>query len=522
MPDHTADTIGAELRAAADSDGDRVGWIEADHELTFAQMDEIADRVACGLLDLGLTRGDRIAINGLTELAWLQVYFAATRVGIGVVGLNVRYRAGELGHMLGQSQVRAVVTRSEVGGEDLRTLVATVADELGTVEHMISIGEGPSPTVTDLATTQLDADALASAEAAVTADDTAMIIYTSGTTGQPKGARLTHASQLASARGQVDHTRLTRDDVMVTALPLNHVGGITCSVMAMLVARGTLVLVAAFDPSVVVHAMAAHGVTVVVGVPTMHMLMLGEDAMAEVDTDLVRLVVTGGSNAEPSLLRRFFATYRNAGVMNLYGMSETSGAVVMSAWDDDTDTIVASIGVAIGDARVSVLDVGEDRELEPGEIGELCIQGTAVVPGYDNMPDETAAAFDSGGRIRSGDLAEMQADGHVVLRGRRKEMYVQGGFNVYPVEVENVIAEHPAVAMVAIVGTPDPVMGEVGRCFVVPVGGQSVTGGQLAAWCEERLADFKVPREFVMRDELPMTPVGKIHKAALPMGPIRT
>lgn len=511
----TPETIGDELRAAATDAGDTVGWICGSERVTFAEMDAVADRVASGLLALGLRRGDRLALNGLTDLDWLRAYFGATRIGVAVVGLNVRYRSTELRWMLDRSRVSAVATVGRVGEDDLRSLVDGVVDELGTVDHVISLGDGPSPTLTELAATEVDRAAVDEAAATVVADDIAMIIYTSGTTGQPKGATLTHTSQLAAARGQADHTRVTGDDVMVSALPLNHVGGITCSVMTLLMGRAMLVLVPTFDPGVVVSQMAAHGATIAVGVPTMHTLMLGQEGMAEVDTGRVRLVITGGSNAEPALLRQLFDTFPDATVMNMYGMSETSGAVVMSGWDDDTNTIVNSIGVPIGDADPQVFDIEEDRELPAGEIGELTVAGHAVVPGYDGMPDETAAAFDADGRIRTGDLAELTPDGHVILRGRRKEMYLQGGYNVYPVEVENVLADHPGVGMVAIIGVPDPVLGEVGRCFLVPADGADLDPDELAAWCRDRLADYKVPRQFVIRDELPLTPVGKIQKSAL-------
>ncbi|MBC7105876.1 MAG: AMP-binding protein, partial [Firmicutes bacterium] len=199
---------------------------------------------------------------------------------------------------------------------------------------------------------------------------------------------------------------------------------------------------------------------------------------------------------EPQLAAAIKANFSRARLVNLYGLSESSGACVLSPLDDPVEKVASSIGVPIGDFRVRAVD-DAGRELPPGETGELVVYGDCVASGYYNLPEATRETFRSDGALLTGDMGYLEPDGHVVLRGRKKEMYVQGGFNVYPVEIENVLTQHPKVAMAAGIGVPDPVFGEVGRFYIIPRPGTQPTAEELQAYCRERLADYKVPRQFV-------------------------
>ena len=361
--------------------------------------------------------------------------------------------------------------------------------------------------------TDVDRDALDNVQESVAPEDLMMIIYTSGTTGKPKGAAISHRSQLASARAQAEHTRITEDDVIPLALPLNHVGGITCGLLTTLLGRGKCILIPMFDPDQVIKLSAQYGATIMPGVPTMHTLVLMNENLSAWDTANVRLVVTGGSNSEPDLLEKLYKTFPGATVMNLYGLSESSGAVVLSPWGSDFDTTVRSIGKPIGDFQVKVVD-GEGNVLPAGETGELCFKGDAVVSSYFRGADETADAFRSGW-LKTGDMGYIDNQGYITLMGRKKEMYLQGGFNVYPVEVENLLTKHPKVLMAAGIGVPDSVLGEVGRYYIIPKPGEDPTKEEIIEYCKEHLADYKVPRQIEFREELPLTPVGKIMKSLL-------
>ena len=317
-----------------------------------------------------------------------------------------------------------------------------------------------------------------------------------------------------SARAQAVHIGARPEDVVIGSLPLNHVGGITCGVATMLVAGGSVALVPYFRPDLVVEAVRRHRVTIFAGVPTMYHMVFGYPGFSPADFSSVRLCIVGGSSVEPRLATQIANTFPWAQLINLYGLSESSGACIMSPLGEPVDKVATSIGVPIGDFRVKVVD-NERRDVPAGETGELVIYGDCVAKGYYGLPEATRETFGADGALYTGDMGYLEPDGHVVLRGRKKEMYVQGGFNVYPVEIENLLMKHPKVAMVAGIGVPDPVFGEVGRFYVVPRPGAQLTAEELLAYCRENLADYKVPRQFVFVDELPLTPAGKIHKALL-------
>jgi len=495
-----AQTVGQALSDAAKELPDKPCYIHEEREISFREVDEMSDRVASGLLRLGYKKGDRIGVIALNQPEWLYTYFAAAKIGAVIVGLNVRYRDTELEYIINQSETRGLVTLSQTGGMDYAQFFDSFRDKIPSVEEFFFIGgegfEG-SHTFDSLLDGEVDRAALDQARADVGPDDLMIIIYTSGTTGRPKGAAITHGSQVAAARAQAEHTGIEPGDLIPLSLPFNHVGGITCGILTALLGKSTCVLIPMFNPDEIMHTL----------------LMMNED-IKSLDTGAIRLVVTGGSNAEPALLRKLCDTFPNATIMNLYGLSESSGALVMSARDSDFDTIVRSIGKPIGDFEVKVVD-GKGREAPPGETGEVHFRGTSIAAGYFRMPEETRQAFDEEGWLHTGDMGYIDGDGNIILMGRLKEMYIQGGFNVYPVEVENVISKHPKVAMVAGIGVPDPVMGEIGRYYIVAAPGAEPTEEEIKQFCREHLADYKIPRQIVFRDTLPLTPVGKIMKSTL-------
>ncbi len=513
-----AKVIWQALKEAARTQPGSPGYIYDEREIGFEEMDEISDRVASGLLELGYRKGDRIGIIALTQPEWLYAYFAAAKIGAVVVGLNVRYRDSELEYMINQSGAKGIVALSQYGGLDYTQFFASFREKIPTVKDFFFIGHGGGfeggHAFDSLLDAEIDRSALDAAQANVEPEDLMIIIYTSGTTGRPKGAAITHRSQLAAARAQAEHTGVSSDDLIPLALPLNHVGGISCGVLTTLLGKSASLLIPEFNPDEIIRQCKKYPPTVWVGVPTMHTLLLMNEDINSLDRNAIRLVITGGSNSEPALLRSLRETFPNATVMNLYGLSEASGTLVMSAWDSDFDTVVRSIGKPIGDFELRVTDK-KGREVARGETGELRFKGDCVAAGYFRMPEETAETFDDDGYLLTGDMGCLDDDGNIILMGRLKEMYIQGGFNVYPVEVENVISKHPEVAMVAGIGVPDPVMGEIGRFYIVPKPGTDPTEEGIKQYCRERLADYKIPRQIVFRNSLPLTPVGKIMKSTL-------
>ncbi|MFH1138430.1 MAG: AMP-binding protein [Pseudomonadota bacterium] len=506
------------LAHAAQTTPERRGFIFQDRNITFREMDEITDRLAFNLLRLGYKKGDRLGIIALNQPEWLYTYFAAAKIGVVIVGLSVRYREQEFEYILNQSESRGLVTLAALGDQvDYVKFFDAFKDRIPSVKEFFFIGGAKSPwgyAFADLQSGEIDRAELEKAKGAVQPDDLMMLIYTSGTTGRPKGAAITHRGQLASAKAQARHTKITPDDLVQLALPLNHVGGITCGALTMLVGRATTELIPMFDPNLIIRQAGVNPPTLITGVPTMHTLLLMSENISKLNTATVRLVVTGGSNADPALLKKLMDAYPQAKVMNLYGLSESSGAVVLSPWESDFDATVKSIGKPIGDFQAKVVDP-EGREVQSGQVGELLFKAEAAAAGYFKMPEETALAFDQDGWLHTGDMGFLDENGYIVLMGRLKEMFIQGGFNVYPVEVENLLAKHPKVALAAGIGVPDPVLGEIGRYYIVPKPGQEVTEDEIKNFCRDKLADYKVPRQVVIRAELPLTPVGKIMKSKL-------
>lgn len=502
-------TLAGALRHAAATHPKITAYIDGERTFSFADTEAASQRLATALLASGLQRGDRIAVLSHNQIEWLQLFFAATRIGVAVVALSARYRDAEISYMLADSESKAVFTLSHVDDFDCLAMFDRMRANLPALQRVVAIdsAEFMSMSFTKADTARLDA-----ATAVVKADDLAMVIYTSGTTGRPKGCGLSHASLLASATGQVRHTRTRPGDLVQLANPFNHVGGITCGILAQLLTGGTCELVESFRAKTVLEMVRRHPPQILVGVPTMMTLLLMHPESEATDLSSVRLIVTGGSNVDSNLLSQLQRRMPDATVMNLYGLSEASGALVMTPWDCPEDDLMHSIGKPLDGAEVRVVGP-DDTELPAGGIGELQFRGLGVVRDYIGAA-AGSNAFESGW-LRTGDLGLVDARGFITLKGRMKDMYIQGGFNVYPAEVEALIATHPAVVMVAGIGVADAVLGEVGRYYVVAREGSGLSAADVMAHCAGKIADYKMPRQVVLRDSLPLTPAGKIQKAAL-------
>jgi len=485
-------------------------------QISYRQLDCVSDRLACSFCGMGIARGDCIGIVALNQPEWLYTYFAAAKIGAVIVALNVRYRMAEFDYMLNNSRCKALVCINQFGGFDYSAFFKENAARFPTVEKYIYIGGVTDGGISfeDLVSGDTPDEAqLARAKEAVTDSDTAIIIYTSGTTGKPKGAMITNRSILASAMAEVDHFSLSGDSVIIGNLPLNHVGGITCAVSISLITGGSVVLIPSFRPDLVLEAIQKYRATIFGGVPTMYVMMLSMPDLEKYDLSSVSICIAGGSNVEPGLCEKIVKAFPNARLLNLYGLSETSGACVLSRPDDPVEKVGQSIGVVIGDFQVRAVDE-KRNSLPAGETGELAFKGDCVAGGYYGLKAETDEAFQDGW-IFTGDMGCVDEEGYIYLKGRKKEMYIQGGFNVYPVEIENILTRHPKVMLAAGIGVPDPVMGEVGRFYIIPSPGEILTKEEITAYCRENLADYKVPRQIEFVSELPLTPAGKVHKSLL-------
>lgn len=508
-------TVSAILDERVADDPDRTFVVCEGEVVSNRELSMRADRVATAWLRRGIGQGDRIAIASRNSVDWLVVYLATARIGAVLVTLNVIYREREFTHMLGQSGARILVCEEEVAGFDFRQFFAELRPELPGVEEIVFMGDDrPADSWARVTEVEVDTDRVSAAFARVSPEDPAVILYTSGTTGTPKGAVLTHRSLLAAAEGQAERFGQQADDNLLGVMPFNHVGGITCAFGSTLVSGGTLTLLPEFHPDRVVDAMAGEGVTIFAGVPTMYTMLLAAESFTGVPTSGVRICVVGGSNLEPSLAGRVRSGFPGARLANLYGLSETSGAAVISDPDDGPEEVDTTIGTAIGDMEARIVDEF-GSPVDVGGQGELQLRGSSVADGYWGVAEQTGATFLAGGWLATGDMGTMSRDGHIALHGRKKEMYVRGGYNVYPAEVENVLGAHPAVSQCAVIGYPDEKFGERGCAFIVPVSGKDVDVQELRQLCVQKVAAYKVPDRFEVVDTLPMTPAGKIRKSEL-------
>jgi malonyl-CoA/methylmalonyl-CoA synthetase len=457
-------------------------------EYTFADLDMRAGRMAAVLRARGLTRGDRLAIYLANRLEYLDLFLAATRLGVIVVPINVLYRAREVDHILGDAQPAAVIVDGELGNA---SPVPAVRQVMELAEQALTLP--PAAPAADL-----------------DSDTPAALVYTSGTTGPAKGAVITHGNLAANARTLVHAWRITSADRFLLALPLFHVHGLGNGVHSWLLSGCRTRLLERFEHTSAAATFLDFRPTLFFGVPTMYVRLLEiEKATAREIGAGLRLCVSGSAPLPAPVLEDFLSRFGQR-ILERYGMTET---LMTLSNPYEGERRAGTVGRRLPGVEARILDEG-GADVQDGVTGELHVQSPTLFAGYWNRPDATAAAF-RGGWFRTGDLAERSPDGYYTLRGRQSDLIISGGFNIYPREIEELLAEHPAVAEAAVVGVPDPVKGEVPVAFVVAPAGAGQEVDAILAYCREHLASFKVPRRITIVDALPRTALGKVEKRVL-------
>ena len=471
-------------------------------EYTFADLDQRANRMAAALTARGLTRGDRLALYLPNRLEYLDLFLAATRLGVIVVPINVLYRERELGHILRDATPKAVVAAELKFGPAYATATSITTEEAAMASAEWQVDELAAEAAR-LPATAIDTSAL---------DDSApaALIYTSGTTGPAKGAVITHGNLAANARNLVASWHITADDRFLLALPLFHAHGLGNGIHCWLLTGCRTRLLERFDRVSAAETFVDFRPTLFFGVPTMYvrMLEIDEPAAREIGSRL-RLCVSGSAPLAAQVLEDFDARFGQR-ILERYGMTET---LMTLSNPYEGERRAGTVGKPLSGVDARILDE-HGVDVADGVTGELHVKSPTLFAGYWNRPDATKAAFRDGW-FATGDLAVRSADGYYTLCGRRSDLIIAGGFNIYPREIEELLAEHPAVAEVAVVGSPDPVKGEVPVAFVVPRPDARQDGSALLAWCRDRLASFKVPREVRFLDALPRNAMGKVEKKRL-------
>ncbi|EFF88587.1 long-chain-fatty-acid-CoA ligase, partial [Streptomyces sp. e14] len=459
-----------------------------EHVITYAELDERSARAAALLRSEGIRPGDRVALMLPNVPEFVVLYYAALRAGAVVVPMNPLLKTREVEFHLADSGAVRLFEWHQAPGEGAQGAAAAgvphTAVEPAAFAALLA-GHEPLPAVAD-----------------PDGEDMAVLLYTSGTTGRPKGAVLTHAglrhnTEVNSIRIQ----RMTPEDVVVGCLPLFHIFGQVCTMSAAVRSGACLVLIPRFDPQTVLDAVARERATVFEGVPTMYAALLQHPSDADVST--LRMCISGGASLPVEILHGFEERF-GCPVLEGFGMSETSPVVTFN--HPDRPRKAGSIGTPIQDVEVRLLDA-DGKDVAAGEIGELAVRGPNVMKGYWNRPEETAAALPDGW-LRSGDLARADEDGYLYIVDRKKDMIIRGGYNVYPREIEEVLHEHPAVGMAAVLGVPHASLGEDVAAAVVLRPGAQATPDELRQYVKDRVAAYKYPRHVWLVDRLLMGPSG--------------
>jgi HIP---CoA ligase len=517
-PAAAARTIPEALASAVDQFGHDEALVDGAVRLSFAQLADQVDLVARALVASGIEKGDRVALWAPNSAEWVVTSFAVYAVGAVLVPLNTRYRGEEAGHVLRTARARLLFTVTDLLGTDLVALLAGVPG-LESLTEMVVL-EGPVPAgCVAMADFRARAEGVGPAEvalrtASLSGIDASDIIFTSGTTGQPKGAVLGHGASVRTYLAWSDLVGLRRGDRYLLVYPLFHTAGLKSGVLACVLRGATIVPHAVFEVLPVMARVVEERITMLPGPPTVFQSILDHPDFGSFDLSSLRLSVTGAAVVPVEVIRRMREEMRLETVVTGYGLTETTGTVSMCRHDDEPEVIATTVGRALPGVSVRIVD-DDGADMATGAAGEILVRGFNVMQGYFDDPDATAAAIDHDGWLRTGDIGVLGPDGNLRITDRKKDMYIVGGFNAYPAEIEGLMLAHPAVGQVAIVGVPDDRLGEVGAAFVVPLPGQTIDADELIAWCRDHMANYKVPRLVRIVTSLPLNPTGKVMKFAL-------
>lgn len=499
----------------AETQPDQEALVLGDQRLTYRQFAAKVTEIGRALIAAGVKPGDRVAMLTTPHPDFFLVFMATAAIGAIWLGLNPRYKLGEFRHVLNEAKPRLLFAAPDLEGRDFRQELTTLKAECGFLEQIITNrGEmaGAIPIAAFLAeaakTPIADFEAR---RAAVTPDDAALLIFTSGSTGAPKAAMVKHYGLVHGGLVEQSHWFSSRPVVLVN-MPVNHIAGIGMKTGFGLIGGAKIVFQESFQPAECLALVAREGVTFWLQAPTMFHFMVNDPTFANTDLSKVEHIIWAGSAMAYDLVAKLRGI--GARLHTAFGMTELSTYATYS--DDDASDEVLALTIGKPDARLNLrLADAEGQRVAVGEQGEIQAEGRWVMKGYFNRPAETAASYTPDGWFRTGDTAVERPDGNWMIVGRIKEMYKSGGYNIYPREVEIAIEAHPDVAMAAVIGVSDPIFQEVGHAFVQPEPGRAVDPADLAAWCKERLANYKVPKRFVILEALPRLPIGKIDKVGL-------
>lgn len=510
----TLPSVPAAFAASVTRHGDRLAVVEENGAaVTYRELDTRRRLAARALLGHGLRRGDRVAIWSPNRIEWIVAGLAAHSIGAALVPINTRMKGAEAGDILARSGARLLVCAGRFLGTDYPALLAP--HRPSNLETVVVLDDSGWEAFLSRAESVGD-PAQREAEAAVDGTELMDVMFTSGTTGRPKGVMTTQAQNLRTIAAWSAAVELNPDDRYLIVNPFFHAFGYKVGWLGGLLAGLTVLPHAAFDAKAVLRRIARDRISVLPGPPTLFVSLLNDPERASTDLSSLRATITGAAAIAPSLIERIRAELGFRLVLTGYGLTETCGVVSLCAANDDAKTIALTSGKAVAGVEMRCVD-GQNRPVATGEPGEIVVRGYNVMKGYLDDPKATTEAIDSDGWLHTGDVGVLDDRGYIRITDRIKDLYITGGFNCYPAEIERLMAAHPAIAQSAVVGVADARLGEVGKAYVVLRPGASIDDKTLIAWCRDNMANYKVPRSVAFVDALPVNPSGKVLKYQLRM-----
>jgi acyl-CoA synthetase (AMP-forming)/AMP-acid ligase II len=511
-----AATIPALVQTNAGRFGDHPALEDGEIRLSHAALTEACLAATGAFVAAGILPGDRVGIWAPNIAEWVIAAVGLQGAGAVLVTLSTRLKGAEAAYTLRKSGARMLLTVNDFLDTSYVDLLAD--ESLPALERTVCLrgartGEESWQAFLE-AGSRVTAEEAEARIAAVGADDLADLIFTSGTTGRPKAVMSTHGQDMRVFSVFSDVIGLRRDDRYLIVNPFFHSFGYKAGWLSCLLTGATILPHAVFDVDAVLERIASDRVSVMPGPPTLFQSLLAHPDLGRYDISNLRMCTTGAAPTPVELIRRMRDELGFETVINAYGLTETCGVVSLCRPEDDAETVATTAGRAIPDIEVRCIDA-EGKEVARGEPGEVVVRGYNVTRGYFEDPEETEKAFDADGWLHTGDIAVMDARGYLRITDRIKDMYILGGFNCYPAEIENLLFDSGLFAQVAVIGVPDDRQGEVGMAFVVPVPGVELSPAEVIAWARDHMANYKVPRRVEIVDALPTNPSGKVLKYVL-------
>jgi acyl-CoA synthetase (AMP-forming)/AMP-acid ligase II len=501
-------TIPGVLDRIADQFADRDALITDDRAITYAELRAEVRQAAAAMIDLGVQAGDRVAIWSPNTWHWVVACLATHYAGAVVVPLNTRYTASEASDILARTQAPLLIGMGRFLGSD-KTLELD-REALPALRHIVRVpveeGDG---TWDEFVARGTDLNAADARAAALTPDDVSDVLFTSGTTGRSKGVLSAHRQSLDAPAAWAACGELTSADRYLCINPFFHNFGYKAGILTCLQTGATLIPLLTFDPEKALQAVQDQRITVLPGPPTIYQSLLDHPKRGDYDLTSLRFAVTGAAVVPVVLIERMQSELDIDVVLTAYGLTEASGFGTMCRPDDDAVTVATTCGRPIADFELKI------DAADGSDAGEVLLRGPNVMLGYLDDPEATAAAIDADGWLHTGDVGTVDGNGNLRITDRLKDMYICGGFNVYPAEIEQVLARLDGVTDSAVIGVPDERLGEVGKAFVVVRPGAQLDEAAVIAYTRQHLANFKAPRSVAFLDVLPRNPGGKVVKPLL-------